>query len=238
MPLFDFLIERKVPFDIAVDYLFATKFEDLGLQEFTKPQLGTKIPKSMIDRGFLVDTLLHFEVGYDDVEQRTTIPLRMNNTLFGIVFREYPKKFYTSEGFSRQNFLYNYEKTQKRYYVEGFTDCWKLWQHGTRNVSATLGTKPAEGQLKLMRKHDLVVIVPDYDVQMKNDVLESPGISNAYYIYEHLKYDTEVHVAVYGATGDKIDPGETTPENWKNRREIHFMEFDLEIQKNLPKLRL
>jgi len=84
-PLFHFLTDNGVAFDEAIDFMF-TKFEHdkkeiFGLKEWV---LGRKIPKSMIDRGFTIDTLKHFKVGYDELEHHTTIPLEYNGVLYGV----------------------------------------------------------------------------------------------------------------------------------------------------------
>lgn len=120
--LFAYLTDKGVDFNIAVDFLltgmnFSGKRDSSELTEYV---LGRDIPKSMLDRGFLPSTLKHFGVGYDSFEKRITIPLKFNGKLYGIGYRAYPKKFWATANFVKDNFIYNYEQTDTRVLTEGF----------------------------------------------------------------------------------------------------------------------
>ena len=128
--LSDYLLDNGATFDEVVDFLFRDYDREarksVGMQEWV---LGRKIPKSMVDRGYEIETLQYFEVGYDEYEKRITIPLRYpprGGTLYGVQYRQYPKKFWVSDGFVKDNFIYNYEPTEHRIYTEGFTDLWRI----------------------------------------------------------------------------------------------------------------
>jgi DNA primase len=139
----------------------------------------------MLDRGFTEETLDKFEVGYDPHKKRITIPLRWDKLLIGICYREYPKKFWYSDGFIRDQYIYNYAPTKERIYVEGFTDCWAIDQYGLKNVSSYLGKEPSLGQVELMRRHDLIILAVDMDVA---------GFAGAMYIEGLLGDDVRLEI--------------------------------------------
>lgn len=203
-PLFQFLLDNGATFDEAIEFMFLDhdheRKDSLELTEYT---LGRKLPKSFLDRGFTKETLRHFSVGFDEYERRTTIPLRYphGGKLYGIQYREFPKKFWATEGFNKDNFIYNFEPTPIRYYVEGFTDTWRVWQNGTKNVSATLSANPSVGQLDLMLQHKEVRIAYDNDLA---------GIRGAFKIHEAIGREVEIMMVPYNAK----DPGDCTKEIW------------------------
>lgn len=224
--LFSYLTDKGVSFDEAVDFLF-TNFErddreNVGMQEWV---LGRDIPKSMVDRGFLIETLKHFGVGYDRVEKHITIPLKYNGTLYGIQYRQYPKKFWSSEGFVKDNFIYNYAPTDERFYVEGFTDTWRVWQNGTENVSGILTAYPSDGQLLLMSKHKKINLALDND---------KAGWKGAFRIHKELGREIEINVAVFKGK----DPGDLVRDDWENSVSNlrTFTEFEVALIQRNPKL--
>lgn len=218
--LFDFLIDKGVPFDEAVDFFFTDfskekRVQKEGLKEWV---LGRKIPKSMIDRGFTITTLKHFKVGYDSYEKRITIPLEYNGVLYGIQYRAYPKKFWASDGFVKDNFIYNYEPTEERFYSEGFTDVWRIWQNGTKNVSGLLTASPSEGQLALMRRHKRILLALDND---------KAGWRGAFKIHRELGREIDINVIVFSGK----DAGECSKSRWMeaSSKSITFTEFEVEF---------
>lgn len=223
-PLFDFLLENGATFDEAVGYMFSSfeRKESQGLQEWV---LGRKIPKSMLDRGFDMDTLIRFKVGYDEVEQRITIPLEYSGILYGVQYREYPKNFYTSDGFNKDNFIYNFEPTEERYLTEGFTDCWRIWQNGTKNVEALLTASPSAGQLQLLKQHKVLNLVLDND---------KAGVKGAFVIHKELGRDLEINVVPLSGK----DAGEQTKESWKQAIEkvVSFTEFEVQFIMRNPEM--
>jgi DNA primase len=225
-PLFDFLIDNGASFEEAVEFLFLKhekeEGEYTGMKEYS---LGRKLPKSFIDRGFTKQTLRYFGVGYDSFEDRITIPLKFKEVLIGIQYRRYPKELWTSEDFNKFNYIYNYEQTEERTYCEGFTDCWKIWQLGTRDISATLGASPSEGQLKLMAQHKVINIAYDNDLA---------GYVGAFKIYNAIGTEVEVNMIPYKAT----DPGDCDADGWEfgMRNKTTFLEFEVSLIRNRPQL--
>ena len=220
--LFDFLIDNSVPFDEAIDFFF-TDFEkkENNPEGITEYVLGRKIPKSMLDRGFSVGTLKHFGVGYDEYEKRITIPLKYNNILYGINYRVNTpkgKKIWSSEGFVKDNFIYNYEPTEQRIYVEGFTDTWKVWQSGTKNVSACLTAIPSDGQLSLMAQHKKIFLALDND---------KAGWKGAFKIHKELGREIEIKIIPYIGK----DPGDLNKSDWEKaiNSAVEFMEFEVQM---------
>lgn len=228
-PLFDFLVGNGVPFDEAIDFFFTDFSNKRAVSEGMKEWvLGRKIPKSMLNRGFTIATLKHFGVGYDEVEKHITIPLKYKEVLYGINYRKDhngKKQIWSSEGFVKDHFIYNYEATDKRVYVEGFTDTWRTWQNGTKNVSATLMAYPSDGQLSLMTKHKEILLALDNDIA---------GWKGAFRIHKELGREITIKVIPYlGA-----DPGECNKFIWKDAidRAVDFLEFEIQMIRKRPDL--
>ena len=224
--LFSFLMDNGATFDEAIEFMFIdhsrTRKELEGMQEYT---LGRKIPKSMLDRGFTIETLKHFGVGYDEFKRRITIPLKFNGILYGINYRMPPKKIWSSEGFNKDNFIYNFEKSDVRILVEGFTDAWKVWQNGTKNVSATLMAYPSEGQLELLSSYKEIWLAYDND---------KAGYVGAFRVHEHLGRDVNIMMIPYRGK----DPDTNTKEEWERAiaNRTSFIEFEVAFIKNNPQL--
>lgn len=226
--LFSFLIDNGVSFDEAIEFMFLDyakeKEETEGLAEYF---IGRKIPKSMIDRGFTIPTLQNFEVGYDEFEKRITMPCRypIGGKLFGILFRQKPKKFWATESFNKDNFIYNFAPTPIRIYVEGQTDTWKVWQNGTQYVSSTLSANPSEGQLEIMSVHKEIWLAYDND---------EAGYRGAFTVNRELGRN----VAIYMIPFKGKDPDTCTKEEWewavKNR--TTFTEFEVAMITKNPDL--
>jgi DNA primase len=203
-PLFRFLIDNDAPFDLAIRFILQSN-EDVsqkkakGLNEYL---LGRYIPKSMVDRGFKISTLKHFKVGYDDVNDRITIPLYFDGVLYGVQYRRYPKQFWTTDNFVKDQYLYNLERSKERIIVEGFTDTWRVHQNGSKNVTAMLHALASEGQLEILREFDRLYLALDHDYA---------GLKGMFHIDKHLGRDTEIFYLPYGNT----DPGGCTKEQWE-----------------------
>ena len=225
-PLFQFLLDNGATFEEAVEYMFIDytreKIEVQGLQEYFIPR---QIPKSMIDRGFTIETLQHFEVGYDTLKNHITIPLRFNGILYGLQFRKPPKDFSSTDGFNKDLFIYNYKPTDIRVYVEGFTDTWKVWQNGTKNVSSTLSANPSDGQLEIMSKHKEIWIGYDNDVA---------GYRGAFKVHKELGRDVDIFMIPYRGK----DPDGCTPEQWQQaiKNRTSFTEFEVALITKNPEL--
>jgi DNA primase len=227
--LSDYLLDNGATFDEVVDFLFRDYDREarksVGMQEWV---LGRKIPKSMVDRGYEIETLQYFEVGYDEYEKRITIPLRYpprGGTLYGVQYRQYPKKFWVSDGFVKDNFIYNYEPTEHRIYTEGFTDLWRIWQNGSTEVSALLTAFPSEGQLSLMSKHKKITVALDNDIA---------GFKGAFKIHKELGREVEINVALFRGK----DAGEQSYDAWQKsiNNTITFTEFEVQLIRRNPEL--
>ena len=234
--VFNFLLDFGVPVSVAVEYLKPVEFH----KEYEQHHdfiLGTKLPKSFIDRGFTPETLRHFEVGYDETEKRITIPIYAAGDIRGVFYRKYPKIMSYSENLDMRGVVYNYEPTEERTYVEGFTDCFRVWQSGTNNVSALLTSKiNIENQLDLIKKHKVVNLALDFD---------TAGLEGMFYAYELLKYHCEVNIIPYkadlikeGEKGYKNDPGNCSEKAWKRGffNKLSFQEFELVLLTEEPEL--
>lgn len=126
----------------------------------------------MTDRGFTLETLEYFQIGFSRVKDRVTIPVRDHKfKLVGIIGRavldhQEPKYLY-NKGFRRGDILFNIQNAKVYDQVmvcEGSLDAVKTHQSGFKNVVATLGAKVTSNQIKLLRKYfDSIVIFSDRD---------------------------------------------------------------------------
>lgn len=128
--------------------------------------------QTMIERGFTLETLQYFEVGFSRVKERVTIPVRDHSyKLIGIIGRsihEYQQpKYLYNKGFRRANLLFNIQNAKSFDEVvvcEGSLDAVKTFQSGIKNVVATLGAQVTSQQISLLRKYfDSIVIFSDQD---------------------------------------------------------------------------
>jgi DNA primase len=224
--IFSFFIEHEVPFDIAIEFFFQSYAgADREIVAGKDYVLGRKIPKSMLDRGLLESTLKHFRVGYDDFENRITIPMEYKDKVYGVKYRRYPKDFWYSEGFAKDHFLFNYEDTKERTYVEGEVDTMMVWQHGDEEVTGLLGCEIGDAQESMINKHEVINLALDNDIA---------GWRGAFHIHDRLKMDVDIFVIPFSGK----DPGDIKdPAIWKaakaDRRS--FLEFEVAFQKRFRK---
>jgi DNA primase len=126
----------------------------------------------LIERGFTIETLKHFEIGYSKKRNRISIPVRdINYKVVGIIGRALDKdafaKYLYSAGFKRKQHVFNLQNA--KYYetaiiTEGSLDAIKVHQAGFPNVVATLGAQLSSEQASLINKHfDELVIFSDND---------------------------------------------------------------------------
>ena len=157
------------------------------------------------------------------------MPLRLNGILNGVAYRKFPKQMSYNEGFSRDNFVYNYEPSKQRIYVEGFTDCWTVWQHGTKNVSAILGAIPSTNQYELMAQHK--------EIYLAYDLGDVAGIHGMLHTYFTLRSTLDLFVVPYKAKG-KLDAGNTTKESWREglKNVQPFALYLVHLQENEPRI--
>tara|TARA_B100000902_G_scaffold379954_1_gene414818 strand:- start:175 stop:1140 length:966 start_codon:yes stop_codon:yes gene_type:complete len=141
--------------------------------------------KPLVDRGFELDTLRYFEVGYSRNKERITIPVRDQSYSFcGIIGRatdesQVPRYLY-STGFTKSRVLFNLNNAKAHsevIVVEGSLDAIKIHQAGFPNVVATLGAAVTEDQMMLLSKNfDSIIIIPDNDsagYAMADDIISS-----------------------------------------------------------------
>jgi len=224
--IFSFLVEHNVPFDIAIEYFFE-EYAGSGriMQEGRDYILGTRLPKSMIDRGILPETLKHFKVGYDTFEKRITIPMLYNDKVYGVKYRVYPKNFWYSDGFVKEQFLYNYEPTEERTYVEGEVDTWMVWQNGDTQVTGVLGSEITESQEKMLLKHRVINLALDNDMA---------GYRCAFQIHDRVKKDADVYVIPYTKKDPALVKSSTEWLEAKQNR-WSFLEFELSFSQRYKK---
>lgn len=140
-----------------------------------------------INRGFDIDTLMYFEVGFSEVKNRIVIPVRdINYKLIGFIGRaildnQEPKYLY-NKGFKRADTLFNIQNA-KQYssciITEGGVDAMKVYQAGFPNVVSTLGAQVSPNQVKILKRYfDSLIIFSDNDdagKSMQDDIIDLCG---------------------------------------------------------------
>ena len=137
-----------------------------------------------LERGFDIETLEHFEVGYSSVKQRLVIPARDQFfNLVGLIGRatrndQIPRYLY-STGFPKRKMLFNLHNAKvydEVIIVEGSLDAMKVHQAGYPNVVATLGAIITDTQMQLVKNYfDCITVIPDNDdagCAMKDAIME------------------------------------------------------------------
>lgn len=140
--------------------------------------------QSLVDRGYDLEVLEDFEIGYSSVKDRVVIPVRdPQYKLVGLIGRaihdwQDPRYLY-NKGFKRADVLFNIQnaKTYDSVIVcEGSLDAVKIAQAGFKNVVATLGAKVSPNQVKMIKKYfDSVIVFSDNDdagAEMRRAILE------------------------------------------------------------------
>jgi DNA primase len=123
--------------------------------------------KYLIDRGFSVETLSYFDIGFSPSKKRIVIPARNErHKVVGFIGRttnpDVQPKYLYSKGFPRKDILFNLNNA-KRYdsciIVEGSLDAMKIHQAGFPNVVASLGATITDNHMKLMSKYFDTIII-------------------------------------------------------------------------------
>lgn len=128
-----------------------------------------KPPRPFLKRGFTKDTLKHFQLGVTD-DGWMIIPFYDNfenpKKLVGYQKRkDKPERVViNSTGFDKRHYLYNLD-TSYDYVVlvEGYSDVFRLYQHGYNSCS-TLGTSLSDEQVELLQSFDTVYLARDNDL--------------------------------------------------------------------------
>lgn len=183
--------------DIKLDYVNLQKDIDRDLMYQEKPddeldisdievdyENESHLLATMLERGFSLETLEYFEVGFSKKKERVVIPVRNQHfKLVGYIGRaireDQDPRYLYNKGFKRADVLFNIQNA-KQYdsciVVEGSTDAMSIYQAGYPNVVATLGAKVSQHQYELIRKYfDTIIIFSDNDSageQMRDDILK------------------------------------------------------------------
>jgi len=140
--------------------------------------------QTLVDRGYDLDILEYFEIGYSKVKDRVVIPVRdPQYKLVGLIGRavhdwQEPRYLY-NKGFKRADVLFNIQNAKQYDSViicEGSLDAIKVAQSGFKNVVATLGAKVSPNQVKMIRKYfDAIMVFSDNDdagAEMRRAIIE------------------------------------------------------------------
>lgn len=125
----------------------------------------TRVPKYMVNRGFTLDLLRKWEVGYDQEYHCVVVPVKANGKLVGLVRRNLRPdgpKYLNTRGLTKGDYLFGLDHVaagvQEIAVVEGPMDCMWLHQHGIPAV-AILGSSLSERQAELLRRRFWGVIL-------------------------------------------------------------------------------
>ena len=144
----------------------------------------TSVLDILLDRGFSMETLEYFEIGFSVPKSRVVIPARDQFfNLVGLIGRAVTKeqipRYLYSTGFPKRNILFNLNNAKiydEVIIVEGSLDAMKIHQAGYPNVVATLGAIITDNQMKLIKNYfDYITVIPDNDDAgraMKDAIME------------------------------------------------------------------
>lgn len=140
--------------------------------------------QTLVDRGYDLDILEYFEIGYSKVKDRVVIPVRdPQYKLVGLIGRaihdwQEPRYLY-NKGFKRADVLFNIQNAKQYDSViicEGSLDAIKVAQSGFKNVVATLGAKVSPNQVRMIKKYfDAITVFSDNDdagAEMRRAIIE------------------------------------------------------------------
>lgn len=163
------VVERLVPYETSENPMAETVIEESLLDPFR----GLAHPY-ITRRGFDIDTLRAWEVGYDEEQKRVILPVRSRdgNALVGAIGRGIQKearpKYLNYWTFEKGLYLFGEHKLQgyvtddwtmacKIVIVEGPLDALRVWQEFTKlgrevDVVALMGAKPTWKQLRKLEQ--------------------------------------------------------------------------------------
>jgi DNA primase len=131
-----------------------------------------KLLSTIVERGYSLEILKEFEIGFSRVKERVVIPVRdPQYKLVGLIGRavsdsQDPRYLY-NKGFKRADVLFNIQKAKHYNSVivcEGSLDAIKISQSGYKNVVATLGAKISLNQVKMIKRYfDSISVFSDAD---------------------------------------------------------------------------
>ncbi|NLW34231.1 DNA primase [Syntrophorhabdus aromaticivorans] len=171
----EYLARRGIDTHIIKEFM-------IGFSDRTRYDLKGFLKDSGVPPDILLNTgVIRMKDGgaYDIFRGRIVIPiLDVNGHVIGFGGRTMdkdglPKYINSPESsvFSKRSALFGIDKTRKRiaemsqvFIVEGYFDFISLYQHGLRNIVATLGTAVTEGQLARLRNYtDNITLMLDGD---------------------------------------------------------------------------
>lgn len=187
----------------------------------------------MSNRGFKLDTLKHFEVGYSIKQDMITVPVHSPaGLLIGLVGRSIEgKRFKNSPGLPRRKTIYNIHRAKTMggiaILVESSFDAMRLHQAGHENAIAVLGGQMSnEAYTLLDRYFSRIIIMTDNDNPTEHKLPHckrcmpktcsghSPGRDLGMSIADKLKFkeiewavwsDTEIYPHAAKDVGDMTD---------------------------------
>lgn len=182
----------------------------------------------MVDRGFALTTLQHFEVGFSEAKQRIVIPVRNEQfTVVGFIGRaistdQSPKYLYTKK-FPRKDVLFNLNHALVYHsvvVVEGSLDAMKVHQAGIPNVIATLGSTLSKRHFELLEKHfDKITVFSDADdagVAMRDAIISVCG---------------KKHIEIAQVPEGANDPGDLREEEIRETLQNTISDIDYQYDK-------
>lgn len=124
----------------------------------------------MKGRGFTLDTLKHFEVGYSPKQDMTVVPAHDHRGQpVGVIGRSIEgKRFKNSTGFPRNHIVFNLHRAKKvgdtAIITESSFDAMLIHQAGFPNAVALLGGQVSKDQFSLLERHfTRIIIMTDAD---------------------------------------------------------------------------
>lgn len=178
-------LQKEIDRDIKYDEVEENKLNISDIEIDYDNEEDVLMLQTLVERGFAVDTLEYFEVGFSKSKNRVVVPVRdQNYKLVGYIGRaittdQEPRYLY-NKGFKRADVLFNIQNAKYHsecIITEGSLDAMAIHQAGYPNVVATLGAMVSQQQFAMMKKYfDSIVIFSDNDEageQMRRDILEA-----------------------------------------------------------------
>lgn len=194
----------------ALDFVTLDAYEDKPKKSLPKEALTvdfSRQPELFISRGFSPRFLRNLRVGSfidENGVEVATIPLYRAGKLIGVIYRKdigRKKYIHSSEGFDKDNFLYNQNDYDEALVVEGFTDCWRMFHYSFWWATCLQGTHASEYVVSELSKKAKVYVALDNDFA---------GVTGSETLYHKLKTKTEVLFVPY----PEKDPERCDKETW------------------------
>jgi DNA primase len=134
----------------------------------TRYELANKevMPHWFLNRGFTWETIFHWEIRYDNLDDAIIIPVFWNKELVGTVTRNLSKmpKYQNSPELPKSKILFGEIFTTQHDIIicEGVLDALWLWQLGYNTV-ALLGTHLSQEQIEIIKKQGFGEIILAFD---------------------------------------------------------------------------